>query len=257
MNPLLQVKGISKAFGGVQALNNVSFNLEPGQMLALIGPNGAGKSTCFNVLNGQLKPDAGSVEFARQRIDSLGPEAIFHLGVGRTFQVAATFSSMTTLENVQLALLSKSKQLSWFRVARDAHVAQATQVLDRVGLKPQSQTAASALAYADLKRLELAIAIASEPKLLLMDEPTAGMAPHERLSLMALTQSIARESQTAVLFTEHSMDAVFQYADQVLVLARGELIASGTVEHIRANPQVQAVYLGANVGTSAGTNHGH
>jgi branched-chain amino acid transport system ATP-binding protein len=248
MTPVLQVNQISKSFGGVQALKQLSFDLHAGQMMALIGPNGAGKSTCFNIINGQLNPDRGTVEFAGQRIDQLGPEAIFKLGVGRTFQVAAVFSSMTALENVQMTLMSKAgKTKQLFTNAREQYTIEAQLVLARVGIQEQAQLAASALAYADLKRLELAIAIAGEPTLLLMDEPTAGMAPQERLALMALTQSIAREKNTAVLFTEHSMDAVFQYADQVVVLARGELIAQGSVEQIRANSQVQAVYLGSEI----------
>jgi ABC-type branched-subunit amino acid transport system ATPase component len=242
---MLKVNSISKGFGGVQALSELSFELQPGRMLALIGPNGAGKSTCFNVINGQLKPDGGSVQLDQQRIDGLGPEAIFRLGVGRTFQVAATFSSMTVIENVQMALLSKAGRLRHFwKAARDQMLEPSRLALEQVGLMDQANRPASNLAYADLKRLELSIAMVGAPKLLLMDEPTAGMAPNERLGLMALTQRIARENNTAVLFTEHSMDAVFKYADQVLVLARGKLIAQGSVAQIRADPKVQAVYLG-------------
>ncbi len=242
---MLKVNAISKSFGGVQALREVSFDLQQGQMLALIGPNGAGKSTCFNVINGQLKPDSGSVHLDQHRIDGLKPEAVFRLGVGRTFQVAQTFSSMTVIENVQMALLSKAGMLKQFwAAARGQMLEPARLALEQVGLLDQADRADSNLAYADLKRLELSIAMAGSPKLLLMDEPTAGMAPHDRLGLLALTQRIARENNTAVLFTEHSMDAVFKYADRVLVLARGELIAAGTVAQIRADPKVQAVYLG-------------
>jgi branched-chain amino acid transport system ATP-binding protein len=268
--PSLKVTSISKSFGGLKAVEDMSFIIESGELLALIGPNGAGKSTCFNLINGQLKPDAGLVQLGKQSLTGKTVEEIFHMGVGRTFQIAATFSSMTVAENVQMVLLSKqaylssSKQsnyseagnpslFSWFkpngfksgfRAAREQHRDRALELLDRVGMRDQADRATSVLAYGDIKRAELAIALANEPQLLLMDEPTAGMAPQERLTLMAITKEIARAQRIAVLFTEHSMDAVFTYADRVIVLARGRLIAQGTVEQVRNNPKVQEVYLG-------------
>jgi len=188
---LLRVTSLGKSFGGVRAVDGVSFTLGPDELLAMIGPNGAGKSTTFNLLNGQLRADTGSAlletQAGTQELVGLSPRAIWRRGVGRTFQ---------------------------------------------------------ALAYGDLKRVELAMALAHQPQLLLMDEPTAGMAPEERHALMVLVRSLVKSRGLSVLFTEHSMDVVFGYADRVMVLARGRVIATGTPEEIRENPEVQEVYLG-------------
>ena len=243
---VLQAEGLEKAFGGVRAVDGVSFKVEAGRLLALIGPNGAGKTTCFNMLNGQLKPDAGRVKLGGRDITGLAPRVVWALGVGRTFQITATFASMTVRENVQMALLSHHGQ-AWrlFGRAREAHLDKANRLLDQVGMLAQAERACGVLAYGDLKRVELAVALANAPKLLLMDEPTAGMAPRERIALMELTARIAREQGIAVLFTEHDMDVVFGHADRIIVLDRGRLIADGKAEDVRANPAVQAVYLGA------------
>ena len=195
MSAVLEVIDLSKAFDGVQAVRNVSFSVPAGELIALIGPNGAGKTTCFNLINGQLVPDAGVVRLDGKRIDGLPPRQIAHKGVSRTFQVAATFASMTVRENVELAL-----------------------------------------------------ALANEPALLLMDEPTAGMAHSMRSELMRLAVDLARGDRLAVLFTEHDMDVVFGFADRVIVLDRGSIIAEGTPDAVRANAQVQAVYLGPDEG---------
>ncbi|MDO9706859.1 ABC transporter ATP-binding protein [Paracraurococcus lichenis] len=241
----LEVEGLAKNFGGVQAVRGVSFAVRPGEMLALIGPNGAGKSTCFNMLNGQLRPDAGRVRLLGRDITGLAPRKVWRLGVGRTFQITATFGSMTVLENVQMALLSHHRRLGglWTPVRR-LDRADAEALLARLGMAAQAERPCGILAYGDLKRVELAIALANDPKLLLMDEPTAGMAPQERVALMALTAGIARERGIAVLFTEHDMDVVFTHADRMLVLDRGTLIAEGAPAEVRANPRVREVYLG-------------
>jgi branched-chain amino acid transport system ATP-binding protein len=243
---VLQAEGLAKAFGGVKAVDGVSFKVEAGRLLALIGPNGAGKTTCFNMLNGQLKPDAGRVMLGGRDITGFAPRSVWALGVGRTFQITATFASMTVRENVQMALLSHHGQ-AWrlFGRAREAHLSEAARLLDQVGMVAQAERACGVLAYGDLKRVELAVALANSPKLLLMDEPTAGMAPRERIGLMELTVRIARAQGIAVLFTEHDMDVVFAHADRIIVLDRGRLIADGKAEDVRANPAVQAVYLGA------------
>ena len=252
---LLSVRGLRKAFGGVRAVEDVSFDLQPGELLAMIGPNGAGKSTCFNLVNGQLRPDAGSVRFERREIAGLAPRAIWRLGVGRTFQVASTYGSMTVAENVQMALLSHRRQLfdPWRRAQR-MHRAEALDLLARVGLEARADEPCSTLAYGELKTVELAVALANRPRLLLMDEPTAGMAPRERGALMALTRRLVREQRIAVLFTEHSMDVVFAHADRILVLARGRVIAHGAPDEIRENSEVAAVYFGSGrlVGGRAG-----
>ena len=246
MSAVLEITGLAKAFGGVKAVDDVSFEVAAGEMLALIGPNGAGKTTCFNMLNGQLRPDSGEVVLLGERITGLSPRVVARKGVGRTFQITATYGSMTVLENVQTALMAaKGGEWSLRGKLGDLHHAEATALLARVGMADQADRACGVLAYGDLKRVELAVALANAPKLLLMDEPTAGMAPSERIALMELTAGIARAQSIAVLFTEHDMDVVFAHADRVIVLDRGRLIAGGTPLEVRANRQVQAVYLGS------------
>lgn len=249
MTPVLEVRGLSKSFGGVRALRDLDFDLAEGRLLAMIGPNGAGKSTCFNLINGQLKPDSGRVCFLGQDLTGLPPRRIWRLGIGRTFQVAATFPSMSVRENVQMAFLSHHRRLR--RVlgyAGGLYEQEARMLLERVGMAGQAERACGVLAYGDIKRVELAMALAHRPRLLLMDEPTAGMAPQERVSLMALTADIVREEGISVLFTEHDMDVVFSHADRILVLNRGQRLAEGTPEDVRRDPMVQASYLGPSDG---------
>ena len=229
----LTVRNLSKSYGGVRALAGVSFDVGAGELVAMIGPNGAGKTTCFNVLNGQLPPDAGEVLLDGTSLLGRAPHRIARLGVGRTFQVAATFGSMTARENVQVALR-----------ACHGRVADAEAFLQRVGVADRADIACATLAYGELKRVELAVVLAQRPRLLLMDEPTAGMAPEERDSLMKLAADLARGENIAVLFTEHDMDVVFGFADRVIALHLGELIASGPPDEVRSNPRLREVYLG-------------
>jgi branched-chain amino acid transport system ATP-binding protein len=242
---VLSVKDLSKAYGGVQAVRDVSFSVAPGEMVAIIGPNGAGKTTCFNMLNGQLAPDSGDIRLADTSLVGLPPHRIWRLGVGRTFQVTATFGSMSVRENVQAALLSHHKRnYSLWTRASHFHVEEAGALLERVGMRKQAERPCALLAYGDLKRVELAVALANRPRLLLMDEPTAGMAPEERGALMELAARLAREDNLAVLFTEHDMSVVFGFATRVIVLHLGEVIAAGSPGDVRANPLVREVYLG-------------
>jgi len=246
MNAVLQVDGLHKAFGGVQAVEDVAFAVSAGELLALIGPNGAGKSTCFNMLNGQLRPDSGVVRFEGRDIVGLSPRDVWRLGVGRTFQITATFASLSVRENVQMALYSHAGRLrSLLQRFGAALRPEADALLDQVGMLDQAERPCGVLAYGDLKRVELAMALANQPRLLLMDEPTAGMAPRERVALMELAARLARAQKIAVLFTEHDMDVVFSQADRIIVLDRGRLIAGGLPAEVRANPDVQAVYLGS------------
>jgi len=218
---LLQVRDLAKCFGGVKAVDGVSFDLQAGQMLSLIGPNGAGKSTCFNLVNGQLRPDRGSIRLKDREIAGLAPRRIWRLGVGRMFQVAMTFGSMSVLENVQMALLSRRRRLyDLWRPVAEYDPRPAIALLEQVGMASQADRPCNTLAYGDLKRAELAVALANEPELLLMDEPTAGMAPAERARLMGLVRRLVAERNLAVLFTEHSMQVVFEFADSILVMAR-------------------------------------
>lgn len=242
---VLTVSDLVKSFGGVHAVDRVSFAVRPGEFLAMIGPNGAGKSTCFNIINGQLAPDSGKVRLAGENIAGLSPRAIWRLGVGRTFQIAATFGSMTVAENVQMALISHAGEVFRFWSAANRRFRdRSLYLLDQVGMRDAADRPCRQLAYGDVKRVELAVALAGEPRLLLMDEPTAGMAPRERNDLIALVKRLVVERGISVLFTEHSMDVVFAFADRILVLARGRLIADGTGEQIRDDAQVQEVYLG-------------
>ncbi len=242
---VLAIRNLAKAYGGVQAVRGVSFTVAAGELLAMIGPNGAGKTTCFNILNGQVRPDAGSVEFEGRSLLGLSPRQIWRLGVGRTFQITATFGSMTVRENVQMALLSHHRRLwSLTTLAARGFADEANALLARVGMREQADRPCAVLAYGDLKRVELAVALANRPRLLLMDEPTAGMAPRERDELMQLAAELARRGGIAVLFTEHDMDVVFTHADRVIVLSGGELIAEGRPDAVRADARVREVYLG-------------
>jgi branched-chain amino acid transport system ATP-binding protein len=242
---LLTVCGLHKSFDGVRAVDGVSFTIGRGELLALIGPNGAGKSTCFNMIGGQLRPDAGDIRFEGRSIAGLPPRRIWRLGIGRTFQVAATFASMTVIENTQLALASHHGRLyEMVRPLGARYRKEALELLAQVGMADAAHRPCRELAHGDVKRVELAIALANDPRLLLMDEPTAGMAPRERLDMVALVKRLVTERGIGVLFTEHSMDVVFAFADRIIVLARGALIAEGDPAAIRDNAQVQEVYLG-------------
>jgi branched-chain amino acid transport system ATP-binding protein len=198
------------------------------------------------MLNGQLRPDAGRVVLAGEDITGLPPRQVWRRGVGRTFQITQTYASMTVRENVQVALFARHRRLFalWPRGA-DLYADEAIDLLARVGMADQAARPCAVLAYGDLKRVELAVALANDPQLLLMDEPTAGMAPRERVALMALAAGIVRERGISVLFTEHDMDVVFAHADRVIVLNRGRLIAAGSPAEVRADPLVRDVYLGS------------
>lgn len=242
---LLAVEDLTKSYGGVHAVRGVSFSVAAGEIVALIGPNGAGKSTCFDMLNGQKTPDRGRVRLLGEDITGRPPRAVWRLGVGRTFQITATFPTMTVRENVQVALVSYANRIfNVWRSTPDFQRGEADRLLELVGVGGYAERPCGELAYGDLKRLELAIALANHPKLLLMDEPTAGMAPRERIELMRLTAHIAREQSIGVLFTEHDMDVVFEHANRILVLNRGMLIAEGSPDDVRRDPQVRAIYLG-------------
>ncbi|MDR3453142.1 MAG: ABC transporter ATP-binding protein [Rhodoferax sp.] len=264
---MLQVRHLVKYFGGVKAVDGVSFEVRAGECVALIGPNGAGKSTCFACIAGQHRPSGGEVLWAGQRIDALAPAQRLQRGVARTFQVAQTFEALTVLQNLQL-LMTAGHGLPAWNVLDRVSVAAATQLLARVGLQPLAHADALGLPYGAKKRLELAMALAglgegegegegegaladpqgrslppARPRLLLLDEPAAGLAEPERLALMQLVKSLAREG-VAVLYTEHNMDAVFGVADRVLVLIEGQLAAQGMPAEIARHPEVRSRYLG-------------
>ena len=243
--PLLDVRGLRKSFGGLRAVDGVDLALPRGEIRALIGPNGAGKTTLFNMLTGQLRADGGEVRFKGERLTRLPPYAVWRRGVSRTFQLTATFASLSALENVQVARFShRRKTYSLLTRATRLEVEESRRLLAQVGLDEQVGRLAGVLAYGDLKRLELAVALANGPELLLLDEPTSGMAPAERGALMALIAELARERDLTVLFTEHDMDVVFAISDRIMVLHQGRVIAEGKPAEVRANAEVQRVYLG-------------
>ncbi|OOG58106.1 ABC transporter ATP-binding protein [Polaromonas sp. C04] len=256
---MLQVRHLVKYFGGVKAVDGVSFEVRAGECVALIGPNGAGKSTCFACIAGQHRPSGGEILWAGQRIDALAPARRLQRGVARTFQVAQTFEALTVLQNLQL-LMSTGHGLPAWNVLDRVSVEAATQLLARVGLQQLAHADVLGLPYGAKKRLELGIALAglgegapadprgqapsiARPRLLLLDEPAAGLAETERLELMQLVKSLAVEG-VAVLYTEHNMDAVFGVADRVLVLIEGQLAAQGTPDEIARHPEVRSRYLG-------------
>jgi branched-chain amino acid transport system ATP-binding protein len=243
--PVLEAVGLRKAFGGIRAVDGVELALREGELRALIGPNGAGKTTLFNLLTGYLQPDGGTVRLRGEAVQGLPPHRIWRRGLGRTFQVPAVFPRLTSVENVQVACLSwRGRTLSLVGRARDEERARAESLLARVGLGGQAARRAGTLSYGDLKKLEVAMALAHDPRVLLLDEPTAGMAPVERRALMALVTGIARERGLALLFTEHDMDVVFAAADRITVLHQGRIVADGPPEAVRADREVQRVYLG-------------
>jgi branched-chain amino acid transport system ATP-binding protein len=243
--PVLEVAGLRKAFGGIRAVDGVELALARGELRALIGPNGAGKTTLFNLLTGHLRPDAGSVRFRGERLDGLAPHRVWRRGVARTFQIPAVFPNLSVRENVQVACLSWHRRtLSLVGRARAQERERADRLLARVGLGDQAGRPAGVLPYGDLKKLELALALANDPEMLLLDEPTAGMAPPERRALMALVGGIARERALTLLFTEHDMDVVFAVADRITVLHQGRVIADGAPAAVRGDAEVQRVYLG-------------
>jgi branched-chain amino acid transport system ATP-binding protein len=242
--PVLAVEEIGKSFKGFRAVERLSFEVVAGELLALIGPNGAGKTTTFNMINGQLLPDHGRVRIGGEDVTGLPSRALWRAGVARTFQITQTFGSMSVAENLLVAILSREKAASLVTSVEKPYADEIQARLAEVGMGHAAETPCSVLAYGDLKRVELAIALVNDPRLLLMDEPTAGMAARERGALMRLVAERARQRRTAVLFTEHDMDVVFGHADRVVVMNRGRLIAEGTPEDVRADPLVREVYLG-------------
>ena len=245
---VLAARGAAKSLRRRQGRSTACrFAVEAGELLALIGPNGAGKTTCFNMLNGQLRPDAGRVALAGRDITGLAPRRIWRLGVGRTFQITATFASMTVRENVQMALLSHQREAvrASGRAARRRHVAEADALLEPGRHCRAGRTGCGVLAYGDLKRVELAMALANAPKLLLMDEPTAGMAPRERIALMELTAASRASGASPCCSPSTTWTSCSRTPTASSCSIAAELIAEGNADDVRADPRVQDVYLGS------------
>jgi branched-chain amino acid transport system ATP-binding protein len=242
---IFRVEGLTKHFGGVQALDNVTMSVATGELRAVIGPNGAGKSTFFNTITGLFPPTAGDVFFQGKRITGQPPYALARIAIGRTFQITSIFRELTVLENLQVALTGHQRR-SWsvWPTARTMNISRVRELLALVGLSNTETRIAGTLSHGDQKRLELAIALAGEPRLLLLDEPTAGMAAQERLESIHLVARVARELGLTVIFTEHDMAVVFAVATVITVLHQGAVLAEGAPAAVRAMPAVQQVYLG-------------
>ena len=244
--PLLELQSLQKSFGALRATDEVSLAVAPGQIHALIGPNGAGKSTLIGQIAGTLRPDAGRIRFRGQEITGLSVARRALLGLGRTFQISSLAMEFSVLRNVLLAVQARSGSSFrfWSRVRDEsALVEQAMAALTRVGLADRAEVAAEALSHGERRQLEVAIALAMRPALLLLDEPMAGLGPEGSKRLAGFLQELKREA--AILLVEHDMDAVFALADRISVLVYGRIVAAGTVEEVRASPVVREAYLGS------------
>ena len=242
---ILQVNGLTKHFGGLEALGGVDLSVAKGDFRAIIGPNGAGKSTFFNTMTGLLRPDAGRVIFEGRDVTGEPPHLLARRGVARTFQITSVFHDLSAQENVQVSLLAHARR-SWsaWPKAAPLYTDRARELLALVGLSANADRLARTLSHGDQKRLELAIALAGEPRLLLLDEPTAGMAAQERLESIRLVHRVARELGLSCVFTEHDMAVVFAVATHITVMHQGRVLAEGTPTEVRARREVQQVYLG-------------
>jgi branched-chain amino acid transport system ATP-binding protein len=242
---VLEVRGVRKSFDGFLAVGGVSLTLERGRIAAIIGPNGAGKTTLFNLITGHVKPDTGRVVFKKRDVTGIAPHDLCRIGMGRSFQRTNIFPRLTVYENVQAAFLShrgRGRNL-WSRVER-LYREETEALLVSLGLRERAEETSGFLSHGAQKQLELGIALASEPSLLLLDEPTAGMSATETRETIRLVERIARERGLTLLFTEHDMDVVFSIAERITVLHQGRVIAEGTPAEVRADAEVRRVYLG-------------
>jgi branched-chain amino acid transport system ATP-binding protein len=251
MKPLLQVEHLKKSFGGLRVTDDVSFTIQPQEIAAIIGPNGAGKTTLFNQITGHLPPDGGRILFGSADLMGLMPQRIVKMGIGRSFQVASIFPDETVLDNVRAACMSNLNQTRnlWRPVEQFSRATeQAYPILESLGLEQRADRMAYELAHGDQKLLDIGIALALEPKLLLMDEPTAGMSPEERQLTRQLIKKLWTQYRLTLIFIEHDMDMVFGIAERIIVLNHGALIADETPESIRSNKEVITAYLGEETG---------
>ncbi len=245
MSTMLKITGLWKSFAGFVAIQDVHFELAAGETHAVIGPNGAGKTTFFDLITGRLRPDRGAVNFEGTELVGRAPERIVRLGIARSFQRINIYPRLSVFENVQVALIVHARQ-HWnlFTPGRSLHRGETADLLRLVSLDEEAREVAGELSYGKQKQLELAIALAAKPRLLLLDEPTAGMSPQETAETIALIRDIVRARGLTLLFTEHDMSVVFGIAERISVLHHGEIIASGTPDAVRNDPEVKRVYLG-------------
>lgn len=244
---MLTLKNLKKSFGGVLATNDLSIDFAPGSLSAIIGPNGAGKTTLFNLIAGRIKPDSGQIIFDNEEITHTSPTDIVHKGIARAFQVASLFSSFTVQESFEAAVLAQRHGLNdmYRPFAQKESRARAHELMELVGLEKKARIVSKHLPHGEQKLLDIGLALALKPKLLLLDEPTAGMGPEERVQMIERVHNLWKHEKITVIFIEHDMDIVFGHAQYIRVLYYGALLAEGTPEHIRNNQAVIDAYLGA------------
>lgn len=242
---IFETKNLIKKFGGITATNDISFQIQEGELVSVIGPNGAGKTTMFNILTGHIIPDSGKVFFKGKDITGIAPHTISRMGIGRSFQRINIFSKLTTFENIQVAVFSaQRKSHLLFSDAKKMALRETEEILESVGLLEKKESKGGLLAHGDQKRLEMGIALATNPSLLLLDEPTQGMSPQETTETTALIQKLVKQRGLTLVFVEHDMKVVFGISDKIIVLHQGAIIFSGTPESVRNNDEVQRIYLG-------------
>ena len=245
---ILKVEHLDRYFGALHATKDVSFEVLEGQVRAIIGPNGAGKSTLMDLITNRTTPSSGKVIFRGEDITGLAPNKIVHKGMTKCFQISKLFSNLTVYENVQIARIEMNRKTFSILPVRDAYLKEeVVTYLKLVGLEDKMNDVAAYLSYGDQRRLDIAIALAMDPKLLILDEPAAGVAREEAYTLMQLIRDLAVKRNMTIIFIEHDMDIVFNYADEISVLRDGELIASGTPDEIKQNEYVQRAYLGGDM----------
>lgn len=242
---MLQVEAIHKSFDDFKAVNSANLIVGKGELVAVIGPNGAGKTTLFNLITGQLKPDKGKIIFNNEDISKLPVHQICRRGIGRSFQIANIFHRLTVFRNVQVSVLSRQKKSTrLFQPAQKMAVEETNSILKSVGLLDKAWDIAGSLSHGDQRILEIAIALGNQPKLLVLDEPTAGMSPEETGSTMELIKQLAASQGLTILFCEHDMDVVFNVAQSIMVMRQGSTIIQGEPEEVKRNDEVQEAYLG-------------
>ncbi|WP_417251384.1 ABC transporter ATP-binding protein [Castellaniella sp.] len=246
-SPILSIKGLTKHFGGVQAVTDISLDVQTGETLAIIGPNGAGKTTFYNLLSGRLNPSSGSVRFKGKEISGLAPHVVSRMGISRSFQINNIFPEMSVRENVEVAItVQQGESRRWLNRASDNQRVhqQATQLLQDLGLTHLADQIAGTISYGDKRLVEIAMVLAIRPELVLLDEPTAGMTPDETGRVIELVRGLAQTGKYTFLVTEHDMRVVFDLADRILVMHRGSRLMLDSPERVRANPEVRRAYLG-------------
>lgn len=242
---MLRVENLTKSFDGFMAVADANLQVEEGQVVAVIGPNGAGKTTLFHLITGQLSPDSGRVVFGGRDIAGLVPHRVCRRGISRSYQVVNIFSRLSVFENVQVSVLARLKKtLVFFKPARRMAIGETFEILESMGLADKADRISASLSHGDQKVLEMAIALGARPRLLILDEPTAGMSPEETTVVLELMKRLNREMGLTILFCEHDMELVFTIAQRIMVMQLGKTLIEDTPERVRCDAQVQAAYLG-------------